>query len=468
MSKKELCVKDTNLRAAYITPHPPIIIPEIGRGEEKKIASTSKALKTILKEVRQIEPETIIIITPHAKMHRGAVTINTAPLIEGTMAQFGCPDLRFSAKNDERIVKEIIKKCKKSGFPYAAVDMNLDHGSFVPLYFISSEFSNFSLVHINYGIMLSAMLEEFGSILSDIIEEKKCKSVFIASGDLSHRLLSTGPYGFVPEGPKFDKEFVRIIEKGSLSEFADIPPLLTEGAGECGLNSFLILSGLLSCYKHSQELLSYEGPFGVGYGVARFKIESIRQPEDEDLEVVFKEKKKKFILPDSQTKDPYINLARRSIIYYLKHNKFLKPKNTEGIQSGKAGVFVCLKKKGELRGCIGTILPTKSRISEEIIKNAVSAALSDPRFPSVDLSEMDEIVCSVDILGEPEEIKSISDLDVKRFGVIVSSGSRTGLLLPNLEGIDSAGMQVAIALQKGGISPEEPYRMYRFEVIRHE
>ncbi len=468
MRKKELCSKDTNLRAAYITPHPPIIIPEIGRGEEKKIASTSKALKTISKEVRQIEPETIIIITPHAKMHRGAVTINTAPVIEGTMAQFGCPDLRFSAKNDERIVKEIIKKCKKTGFPYAAVDMNLDHGSFVPLYFISSEFLNFSLVHINYGIMLSAMLEEFGSILSDIIEEKKCKSVFIASGDLSHRLLSSGPYGFVPEGPKFDKEFVRIIEKGCLSEFADIPPLLTERAGECGLNSFLILSGLLSCYKHSQELLSYEGPFGVGYGVARFKVESIRQPEDEDLEVVFKGKKKKFILPDSQTKDPYINLARRSIIYYLKHNKFLKPKNTEGIQSGKAGVFVCLKKKGELRGCIGTILPTKSRISEEIIKNAVSAALSDPRFPSVDLSEMDEIVCSVDILSEPEEIKSISDLDVKRFGVIVSSGSRTGLLLPNLEGIDSAGMQVAIALQKGGISPEEPYRTYRFEVIRHE
>lgn len=468
MRKKELCSKDTNLRAAYITPHPPIIIPEIGRGEEKKIAPTSKALKTISKEVKQIEPETIIIITPHAKMHRGAVTINTAPVIEGTMAQFGRPDLRFSAKNDERIVKEIIKKCKKTGFPCAAIDMNLDHGSFVPLYFISSEFSNFSLVHINYGIMLSAMLEEFGSILSDIIEEKKCKSVFIASGDLSHRLLSTGPYGFAPEGPKFDKEFVRIIEKGSISEFTDIPPLLTERAGECGLNSFLILSGLLSCYKHSQELLSYEGPFGVGYGVARFKVKSIRQPEDEDLEVVFKEKKKKFILPDSQTKDPYINLARRSIIYYLKHNKFLKPKNTEGIQSGKAGVFVCLKKKGVLRGCIGTILPTKSRISEEIIKNAVSAALNDPRFPPVDLSEMDEIVCSVDILAEPEEIKSISDLDVKRFGVIVSSGSRTGLLLPNLEGIDSVGMQVAIALQKGGISPEEPYRMYRFEVIRHE
>lgn len=467
MSKKELCVKDTNLKAAYIAPHPPIIIPEIGRGEEKKIASTSKALKTISKEVKQIEPETIIIITPHAKMHRGAVTINTAPVIEGSMAQFGCPDLRFSAKNDERIVKEIIKKCKKTGFPCAAIDMNLDHGSFVPLYFISSEFLNFSLVHINYGIMLSAMLEEFGSILSDIIEEKKCKSVFIASGDLSHRLLSTGPYGFAPEGPKFDKEFVRIIEKGSISEFADIPPLLTERAGECGLNSFLILSGLLSCYEYSQELLSYEGPFGVGYGVARFKVESIRQTEDEDLELVFKEKKK-FILPDSQTKDPYINLARRSIIYYLKHNKFLKSKNTEGIQSGKAGVFVCLKKKGELRGCIGTILPTKSRISEEIIKNAVSAALNDPRFPPVDLSEMDKIVCSVDILAEPEEIKSISDLDVKRFGVIVSSGSRTGLLLPNLEGIDSAGMQVAIALQKGRISPEEPYRMYRFEVIRHE
>ncbi|UTC63999.1 AmmeMemoRadiSam system protein A [Treponema sp. OMZ 788] len=468
MSKKELCLKDTNLKAAYIAPHPPIIIPDIGRGEEKKIASTSKALKTISEEISQIEPEAIIIITPHSKMHRGAVTINTAKIIEGSMRQFGCPDLNLSANNNTDIVKNIIKKCKKTGFPYAAVDMSLDHGSFVPLYFIASELSNFSLVHINYGIMLSAMLEEFGSILSEVIEEKKCKSVFIASGDLSHRLLSTGPYGFAPEGPKFDKEFVRIIEKGCLSEFAEISPVLAERAGECGLNSFLVLSGLLSCYEYSQELLSYEGPFGVGYGVARFKVESIRQEEDdEESEEVFNGKKK-FILPDSQTKDPYIKLARKSITYYLKYNKFLKCKNADGIQSGKAGVFVCLKKEGTLRGCIGTILPTKSSVSEETIKNAVSAALNDPRFPPVDLSEMNDIICSVDILSEPEEIKSVSDLDVKRFGVIVSSGSRTGLLLPNLEGIDSVGMQVAIALQKGGISPEEPYTMYRFEVIRHE
>ncbi|UTC63160.1 AmmeMemoRadiSam system protein A [Treponema sp. OMZ 787] len=468
MRKKTLCSNGTNLRAAYIAPHPPIIIPDIGRGEEKKIASTSKALKTISEEIRQIEPETIIIITPHSKMHRGAVTINTAKIIEGSMRQFGCPDLNLSANNNTDIVKNIIKKCKKTGFPYAAVDMSLDHGSFVPLYFIASELSNFSLVHINYGIMLSAMLEEFGSILSEVIEEKKCKSVFIASGDLSHRLLSTGPYGFAPESLKFDKEFVRIIKEGRLSEFAEISPVLAERAGECGLNSFLVLSGLLSCYEYSQELLSYEGPFGVGYGVARFKVESIRQEEDdEESEEVFNGNKK-FILPDSQTKDPYIDLARKSITYYLKYNKFLKCKNADGIQSGKAGVFVCLKKEGTLRGCIGTILPTKSSVSEEIIKNAVSAALHDPRFPPVDLSEMNEIVCSVDILSEPEEIKSVADLDVKRFGVIVSSGSRTGLLLPNLEGIDSVGMQLAIALQKGGISPEEPYTMYRFEVIRHE
>jgi AmmeMemoRadiSam system protein A len=134
----------------------------------------------------------------------------------------------------------------------------------------------------------------------------------------------------------------------------------------------------------------------------------------------------------------------------------------------RAGAFVSLKKYGQLRGCIGTISPAYSNIAQEIIGNAISAGTRDPRFHPVRKDELDGIVYSVDILGEPEPIESIDQLDVKRYGVIVRAGRRSGLLLPDLEGVDTPEEQVSIALRKAGIRPDENYRMERFEVVRHK
>jgi AmmeMemoRadiSam system protein A len=134
----------------------------------------------------------------------------------------------------------------------------------------------------------------------------------------------------------------------------------------------------------------------------------------------------------------------------------------------RAGVFVSLKKHGQLRGCIGTIAPTCPSIADEIIQNAISAGTKDPRFSPVRESELDDIVYSVDVLGEPEPVDDVSQLDVIRYGVIVSSGYKRGLLLPNLEGVDTVEQQVEIARQKAGIGRNEDYSLERFEVIRHE
>lgn len=135
--------------------------------------------------------------------------------------------------------------------------------------------------------------------------------------------------------------------------------------------------------------------------------------------------------------------------------------------NNRAGVFVTLKADGKLRGCIGTIEPTKHSVAEEIIENAISAGMKDPRFDSVGEDELEHIVYSVDVLKEPENISSINELDVKKYGVIVYNGFRKGLLLPNIEGVDSPEEQVRIALQKAGIGMNENYNMERFEVIRH-
>ena len=165
----------------------------------------------------------------------------------------------------------------------------------------------------------------------------------------------------------------------------------------------------------------------------------------------------------------YVKLARETIKNYIKHGKIITlpldlPKE---MINQKAGVFVSLKKYGELRGCIGTFMPTQKNIAQEIIKNAVSAAVEDPRFSPVNVSELEDLTISVDVLSIPEEIKDISQLDPKKYGVIVSSGYKKGLLLSDLEGVDTAEEQVDIAKRKAGIYPDEKVKLYRFEVKRY-
>jgi len=164
-----------------------------------------------------------------------------------------------------------------------------------------------------------------------------------------------------------------------------------------------------------------------------------------------------------------VQLARESIICYLKTNRMMKqPEHLSAeLAQNQAGVFVSLKKNGHLRGCIGTFMPTQNNIALEIIENAVSAATRDPRFPPVTMEEVDFLSISVDILSPPEEVDDISHLDPQKYGIIVSSGFKKGLLLPNLEGVDSAEYQIEIAKRKAGIFPGEKIQLSRFEVKRY-
>ena len=189
---------------------------------------------------------------------------------------------------------------------------------------------------------------------------------------------------------------------------------------------------------YQAELLSYEGPFGVGYAVAAFERFDAASSGDFGA-------------------DPYVRLACASIETYLRTGKPLEL--TDEWQNAlpdemllqQAGVFVSIHKNGELRGCIGTIVPTTSSIAQEIIQNGISASTRDPRFPAIQVYELDCLEVSVDVLTDPESINSEADLDPCRYGVVVTKGYKRGLLLPDLEGVDSVAQQVAIAKQKAGI-----------------
>ncbi len=165
----------------------------------------------------------------------------------------------------------------------------------------------------------------------------------------------------------------------------------------------------------------------------------------------------------------YVRLARETIENYIKYGNIISPPKDlpEEIINQKAGAFVSLKKYGNLRGCIGTFLPTEENIAAEIIRNATSAATGDPRFPPVTISELNDLTISVDILSPPEEVEDISQLNPKKYGVIVSSGFKKGLLLPDLEGVNTVEEQIDITKRKAGIHPGEKVKLYRFEVKRY-
>jgi AmmeMemoRadiSam system protein A len=171
----------------------------------------------------------------------------------------------------------------------------------------------------------------------------------------------------------------------------------------------------------------------------------------------------------SSGKNPYVELARKATEAYIRHGRVLSGEHADPLlRNQRAGAFVCIKKKGSLRGCIGTIHPVRRNLAEEIVHNAVSAATRDPRFPSLTEDELEDLTFSVDVLGEPEKVVNMSQLDPRKYGVIVKSGPAVGLLLPDLEGVDTPEAQVKIALRKAGLSSSENYELFRFQVTRHK
>ncbi|HZJ76476.1 MAG TPA: AmmeMemoRadiSam system protein A [Oscillospiraceae bacterium] len=459
----------------YTMPHPPIVVPEIGRGEENKIKSTYDACSRVAEKIANIKPDTIIIITPHGPLFSDAVAISVEKSIYGDLSRFNASGVQLDLHIDMALTEKIVEYSKGENIPAVkitksfakkyGIEYELDHGTIVPLYFINKKLSDYKIVHITYGMLSKVQLYKFGMNIRKAVEDSDTNAVFIASADLSHRLTEDGPYGYNPYGEKFDKEIISLLEKGDVPGVFNMDTITVKEAGECGLRSYYIMLGAMDGYNIKGNLLSYEGTFGVGYSIMEFDLE---KSDKSAYDILLNDRQNK-IKTKLENADPYVRLARESLIGYLVNGNYIDVPSyvTDEMKEIKRGVFVTLKKEGSLRGCIGTFLPTTENVCEEIIRNAVSAGIHDSRFPPVEIEELDDIDFSVDVLTEPQEA-SIKELDPKKYGIVVKSGPRVGLLLPDLDGIDTVDEQVGIALQKGGISADEAYSIEKFEVIRHK
>lgn len=464
----------SNIVFCGIAPHPPILLPEVGGRESEKVSATFKAMEQFAQRLADSGAEVIVIISPHGAVFRDGIAINGSEMLAGDLRQFRA-DLEFEYTNDTELVREIIAQAGKHGIMTVEIDDvlageygvtdKLDHGVLVPVYFLARAGIDLPMVSVSMGFLPFEELYAFGTAIKEAAIAQKKKVAVIASGDMSHRLKPDSPAGYSELGTVFDRKMLELLKTKDVAGIIAIDRNMAEQAGECGLRTVIMMLGALDGIEVDVEVLSYEGPFGVGYMVAALTPQS--KPRDSLLEKIFQDRKKQ-IVSRRAGESRFVALARAALEQYVREGKKISPTTGgEPELQKKAGVFVSLKKHGDLRGCIGTILPTTQDVAHEIVNNAISAGTGDPRFEPVRPEELDDLVYSVDILKPPEPISSIDQLDVKRYGVIVRSGRRSGLLLPNLEGVNTVQQQVAIARQKAGIGPDEPIELERFEVIRY-
>ncbi|MCI1965366.1 MAG: AmmeMemoRadiSam system protein A [Oscillospiraceae bacterium] len=459
------------VNGAFIVPHPPVLVPSIGKGEERKIQKTADAYTHIAQEIARLKPETLVILSPHATAYADYFHIAPGAKAKGDFFKFGSgdPPLEFSCDTGfVDVLSDEAARCRIPAGTFGDRHRSIDHGALVPLTFITRAYRDFQLVRCSISGLGAFAHYRFGQCIARAAERLDRQVILIASGDLSHKLKEDGPYGYAAEGPEFDREITAAMKSGDFMRFLTFDGEFCEAAAECGLPSFQILAGVFDGFSVKSEFCSYEGPFGVGYAVCAYT------PQKPDASRRFGKKleqqTKEMLLETRNREDDYVRLARMSLENrILEGNRLPLPMDLPPeLTQRRAGVFVSLKKNGRLRGCIGTIEPTQGCMAEEILQNAVSAGLRDPRFDPVCEEELPELIYSVDILGKAEPAHSFHDLDPIRYGVIVRSGERCGLLLPNLPGVTSPHEQVSIALRKAGISEHEPYTMERFEVVRHQ
>lgn len=460
--------------ASFMVPHPPLIVPEVGRGGEKQVEKTIRSYERVAGEIASLSPETIIITSPHATLYADYFHISPGKHAKGSFAGFRAPGVKFSEDYDEDLVDKISEIAYSEDFPCGTLgeeEPELDHGTMVPLWFIRNKYKGGKIVRIGLSGLPLTDHYKLGTILSQAIDALGRKTVIVGSGDLSHKLQDYGPYGFAKEGPQYDERIMDVMGRGAFGELFGFDEAFCDKAAECGHRSFVIMAGAWDGKKVRVEKLSHEDVTGVGYGICTFYPDGDeKDPERRFLEIHLKEKEKE-IQEQIASSDAYVRLARKTIDTYIRTGEIIKPEEKdlpEDMTGRRAGAFVSIHKQGKLRGCIGTIGPTEKNLAREIVRNAISASTRDPRFDPISEDELPWLEINVDVLGEPENIDSMEQLDVKRYGVIVSTrDGRRGLLLPDLDGVDTPEEQVSIAMHKGGIQPHENYFLQRFEVVRH-
>ena len=470
----------SSLVFAGIAPHPPIMVPEVGREAIADVRASIEAMFDLTERVIASNAKTVVLISPHAPLESDAFVAYGGPQLYGDFAMFRAPTATVHAELNDDLLNEITQTAAAENLATLRIKgFDLDHGTAVPLYFLQRNGWHGRVVALGYSFLSNEDHLRFGKCVKQAIENVGCSVAFIASGDLSHRLKPGAPAGYNPDAHLFDEEVVDAIRSNSTGRIVNIDQELRHLAGECGYRSMLVAIGAAPNPGSRCEVISYEAPFGVGYLVAQLSAGGAAPSSSSDTEPPsvgsgLDRETAEVSSPQSGESEcggtQLPALARLTIETFVTTGTIITPpEQISDLLSTRAGCFVCIKTcAGDLRGCIGTFEPAKDSLAEEIIANAIHAASRDPRFAPVKEDELSGLKFSVDVLCAPEPCRA-EDLDPKVYGVIVEdeNGAHRGLLLPNLEGIDTPAQQIEIASRKASIRPGADVKLFRFRAERY-
>ncbi len=262
-----------SLVLAAVMPHPPLLIPEVGRADLGKVKNTQAAMREASRQIAAVQPETIVMITPHGPVLRDTPVLMAGEEMQGNFGAFGVPQVRLKARIDGELAGNVALAAREKGIGVvmqnSALDM-LDHGASVPLYYLQEAGTGRQCLVITFAFLSYRELYRFGEAIQEAVRVTGRRAVVVASGDLSHRLIPGGPAGFNPRGREFDELLVEHLRYYRVEEILGMDQKLVSAAGECGLRSIAIMLGSLTGMAVEPRILSYEGPFGVGYLVALF------------------------------------------------------------------------------------------------------------------------------------------------------------------------------------------------------
>ncbi len=442
---------------AGLMPHAPILVPGVGRERLAEVAATVQAMATVSSHAMAAQADTVVLISPHSPRQPGAFGIWSTKRLRGSLEKFESPKDRVDLPLDGAFAERLEATAARRGLrTWRITGEHLDHGAMVPLCYLVSAGWKGPTVILSLDDTADGDCEELGEAIATTAQELNRPTAIIASGDMSHRLTSMAPCGFHPEARRFDETFIALLQKGAFRDLRLIDAGLQELAAQDVADSTTVALAATGYRTDGHAVLSYEGPFGVGYGVAILFEPKDSKPRDASTNQTAGKTLSRFAdLPA---------VARCAVEAQFRDGSKSPRDQAAGELTERHGVFVTLRTdQGALRGCRGSVQPTESDLVRETWHNAVATAFHDDRFPPVRAADLPQLRYSVSVLGELEPVASPAGLDPAIYGVLVSAADgRRGLLLPAIAGIDSVEQQLAIARRKAGVAPGERIGIQRF------
>jgi len=447
---------------AILLPHAPILIPEVAGERLADCRASVEAMEAAARRFVAAKPDAVVLVSPHATRAGRAYAV-TSGSVSGSLARFGASQTAVRLPGDAALAALLRDEATARGLATADLPAsNLDHGSVVPLWHLAQAGWDGPTVVVALTMEDNSRVGELGECVAAAAIRLGKRVAVVASGDMSHRLKPGAPCGYDPEAAKFDAAFIAQLRRGATRELAAAVEPLQECAAEDAVDSTLFALGAAGWRADGREVLGYEGPFGVGYGVAVLFASPGRAGNAGGVEAM--DASNRTVAPADLPV-----LARASIAKAL-NLPAATPEPRSGSCPGGNGVFVTLHcADGRLRGCIGTMASHTGDLAVETWRMAREAALHDPRFSPVRPDELAGLRIEVTVLEPLEEIESAESLDPKRWGVVVrAADGRRGLLLPDIPEVTSVAQQISIARAKAGIGSDTPVRLLRFAARRFE